>query len=215
MELYPFDDAYVARLRAGDPFTQKHFHDYFSRRLKSKLYNRGMRAGYEIEDSVQDVFLRAWRIILSADGIRDGRTLGSFMNSICNHVFSEWLRRKKPEPIKPEHEQLADQAEDAFAVLVRAEDRKKVMRVLERLPQRDQYLLKATYWEECDKDEISRVLSVDPNYLRVLLFRARARFLGEWEREEAEEKEEGRGKENGQDEGQGIGQENGQENDDV
>ena len=189
MPFYTFDDEYVARLRAGDRFTQKHFHDYFDHRLKSKLYNRGVRSRYDIEDSVQDVFVRAWRTILASDGIRDGRTLGSFMNSVCNHVFFEWLRRKKTEPIDPEHEQLADEAEDAFAALVRVEDRKKVMRVLARLPPRDQKLLQMKYLGERDNEEICRELSVDSNYLRVLLYRAMAKFRSEWEREEGKDKE--------------------------
>lgn len=186
MALYPFDDAYVARLRAGDPASWKHFLDYFGRRLKSKLYNRGMRG--DIEDSVQEVFFRATRTILSTEGIRDGRALGKFMSTTCVYVFLESLRQKKTESIDPEYD-LVDPAENAFGALVRDEDRKKVMRVLERLGQRDQYLLQATYWEEGDKDEISRMLSVDPDYLRVLLHRARAKFLSEWEREKGKERE--------------------------
>lgn len=181
MELYAFDDDYVARLRSGDRFTQKHFHDYFDPRLKSKLYNRGVRSRYDIEDLVQEVFFRAWRTILSSEGIRDGRTLGSFMNSVCNHVFFEWLRQKETEPIKPEHELMVDAAEDAFTALARGEERQSVMRVLERLSARDQSLLQAVYWEELDKDEICRKFSVSRNYLRVLQYRAVAKFLREWD----------------------------------
>ena len=37
MELYAFDDDYVARLRAGDRFTEEHFLRYFNELLQIKL----------------------------------------------------------------------------------------------------------------------------------------------------------------------------------
>ena len=65
MELYTFDDAYVARLRAGDRFTEEHFLRYFGALLQIKLRGR-LRSQQGIDDVRQDVYLRVFRAIRSA-----------------------------------------------------------------------------------------------------------------------------------------------------
>ena len=91
MELYAFDDDYVARLRAGDRFTEEHFLRYFGELLQIKLRSR-LRTSQAIEDVCQEVFLRVFRVVRSPDGIRDGRKLGAFVNSMCNNVLLEHYR---------------------------------------------------------------------------------------------------------------------------
>ena len=43
-------------------------------------------------------------------------------------------------------------------------------------PPKDRDVLRALFFEECDKDEICRRFKVDRDYLRVLVHRAKARF---------------------------------------
>jgi RNA polymerase sigma-70 factor (ECF subfamily) len=180
VELYAFDDDYVARLRAGDRFTEEHFLRYFSELLLIKLRSR-LRTLQAIEDVRQEVFLRVFRVIRSPEGIRDGRKLGAFVNSVCNNVVLESFRANgRTEALSDEHENVADDAEDIEQALMSGEIRTRVRLVLDRLARKDQELLRALFLEERDKDEVCRSFSVDRNYLRVLLHRAKEKFRSEY-----------------------------------
>jgi RNA polymerase sigma-70 factor (ECF subfamily) len=180
VELYAFDDDYVARLRAGDRFTEEHFLRYFNELLLIKLRNR-LRTLQAIDDVRQEVFLRVFRTLRSQEGLRDGRKLGSFVNSVCNNVLHESFRANgRTEALGEEHEQVPDDVEDIEQALLNGETRARVWRVLDRLPPKDQDLLRALFLEERDKDEICREFHVDRNYLRVLLHRAKEKFRGQY-----------------------------------
>jgi RNA polymerase sigma-70 factor (ECF subfamily) len=180
VDLYSFDDGYVERLRAGDRWTEEHFLRYFSELLLIKLRSR-LRTLQAIEDVRQEVFLRVIRALRSPDGLRDGRKLGSFVNSVCNNVLLESFRASgRTEALGEEHEQVPDEAEDIEQALLNGEMRKRVQRVLDRLAPKDQQLLRALFIEERDKDEVCRTFSVDRNYLRVLLHRAKEKFRTEY-----------------------------------
>jgi RNA polymerase sigma-70 factor, ECF subfamily len=180
VELYTFDDAYVARLRAGDRFTEEHFLRYFGALLQIKLRGR-LRSQQGIDDVRQDVYLRVFRTIRSAEGLRDGRKLGAFVFGVCNNTLHEHLRANgRTEALGAEHEQVADDAEDVETALLSGEKGARVLRVLDRLPAKDQDLLTALFLKERDKDEVCRAFGVDRNYLRVLLHRAKERFRNEY-----------------------------------
>ncbi len=180
MELYAFDDDYVTRLRAGDRFTEEHFLRYFNELLLIKLRGR-LRSLQAIDDVRQEVFLRVIRTIRSADGLRDGRKLGAFVNAVCNNVLLESFRANgRTEVLGLEHQEVPDDAEDIETALLSGEIRARVRHVLDRLAPKDQDLLRALFLEERDKDEICRAFSVDRNYLRVLLHRAKEKFRNEY-----------------------------------
>src|ERR1051325_1278869 len=88
MELFPFDDDYVRRLREGDRETAAHFEAYFRDLLLIKL-RRKLDSRQAIEDVRQEVFARVFAKLAE---LHDGRKLGSFVNSTCNHVLMEWYR---------------------------------------------------------------------------------------------------------------------------
>jgi RNA polymerase sigma-70 factor (ECF subfamily) len=180
VDLYTFDDGYVERLRAGDRWTEEHFTRYFSELLLIKLRSR-LRTLQSIDDVRQEVFVRVLRALRSPDGLRDGRKLGSFVNSVCNNVLLESFRANgRTEALGDEHEEVPDGAEDIEQALMNGEMRKRVQRVLDRLAPKDQALLRALFIEERDKDEVCRSFSVDRNYLRVLLHRAKEKFRAEY-----------------------------------
>ncbi len=180
MELYAFDDDYVTRLRSGDRFTEEHFLRYFGELLQIKLRNR-LRTSQAVEDVCQEVFLRVFRVVRSPEGIRDGRKLGAFVNSVCNNVMLESFRANgRTEALSEEHEAVPDSGEDIEQALMNGETKARVRRVLGRLSLKDQQLLQALFFEERDKDEVCRTFSVDRNYLRVLLHRAKEKFRNEY-----------------------------------
>jgi RNA polymerase sigma-70 factor (ECF subfamily) len=51
-----------------------------------------------------------------------------------------------------------------------------VRQVLEKLPERDQIILRAVFLEEREKDDVCREIGVTRDYIRVLLHRAKQSF---------------------------------------
>lgn len=182
MDLYAFDDDYVRRLIEGDRWTEEHFLRYFNELLLIKLRSR-LSSMQAIEDVRQDVFLRVFRKLRSPDGIRDGRKLGSFVNSVCNNVLLESYRTKGGvESLGVQHDNVAADAISVEEALLDGETAIQVRRVLDEMEPKDADLLRAIFLEERDKNEICSEYGVDRGYLRVLLHRAkekfRSRFLG-------------------------------------
>jgi len=182
VELYAFDDDYVRRLVEGDRWTEEHFLRYFNELLLIKLRSR-LPSMQAIEDVRQDVFLRVFRTLRSPDGIRDGRKLGSFVNSVCNNVLLESYRTKGcGESLGVQHDNVAADAISVEEALLDGEAAIQVRHVLDEMEPKDAELLRAVFLEERDKNEICSEYGVDRGYLRVLLHRAkekfRSRFLG-------------------------------------
>lgn len=178
MDLFPFDDDYVRRLRQGDRETEEHFEAYFRELLLIKLRRRLARPD-AIEDVRQEVLLR---VIAKLDDLRDGRKLGAFVNSFCQHVLSERYR-DDAKALRTDHVPEPVPAPNPERELVKEETRARVRRVLCRLrPERDAEILRALFINDKDKDEICREFGIDRNYLRVLVYRAKEKFREEFGR---------------------------------
>ena len=176
MELYSFDEAYVRRLREGEPSTEMHFVAYFMQLLGIKL--RARRLGPEVvEDVRQETFIRVLRALRSESGIRQPDRLGAFVNSVCNNILQEHYRASsRMQPVEEAHLEASGKVLNLETLLITEEARKQVRATLAGIPARDRELLRAMFFEEKDKDEICRQFGVDRDYLRVLFHRARDRF---------------------------------------
>ncbi len=183
MQLYEFDDHYVRRLREADRWTEEHFFRYFNELLLIKLRGR-LRSIEAIDDVRQEVFMRVLRTLRSPEGLRDGRKLGAFVNSVCNNVLLESYRAqgRSSSLDSGEYREIPDSAIAADEALVTGETRARVRRVLQELPPKDADILRALFFEERDKDEICKEFQVDRNYLRVLVHRAKERFRQQYRR---------------------------------
>jgi RNA polymerase sigma-70 factor (ECF subfamily) len=176
MELFPFDDEYVRRLREGDRETSAHFDSYFRELLLIKL-RRKLDSRQAIDDVRQEVFVR---VFAKLPELQDARKLGSFVNSTCNHVLMEWYRIESrsdafAQAVVDPGEQVTIEEE-----LVNEERKARVQRVLGRLSPRDADILRALFIDEGTKDEVCRRFGVDRGYLRVLLHRAKKSFRSEF-----------------------------------
>ena len=180
MELFPFDDDYVNRLRARDPRTEQHFVSYLRPLLVIKLRRR-LPTHADVDDVIQTVFTAVYAALEKDHGPRDGRKLGAWVHGIAANVLSEWYRgnRHVSESLDEAKHDLAgdDDVEASFATRETVE---RVRRVVESMPRRDADLIRAVFLEERPKDEVCRAFGVDREYLRVLLHRARKRFRDEY-----------------------------------
>lgn len=178
---FEFDRAYLDRLAAGDPDTERHFTRYFGDLLSIKLRSR-LRSPAQVDDAKQETFLRVMKALRQPGGIQSPGGFGSFVNSVCNNVLFEMYRaHSRTLPLEEDvGAALPDPGVDAETAAGLDEDRALVRSVMESLPEKERQLLQWLFFEECDKDEVCRRLDIDRNYLRVLLHRAKHRFRAEF-----------------------------------
>lgn len=173
---YEFDSAYVQRLIAEDPETERHFTQYFGDLLSLKLGAR-LRSRALVEDAKQETFVRVLTSLKQKGGLASAASLGAYVNGVCNNVILELYRSgSRTEPLADDVDPPDARAADAEAMVMAGEDRFRVRRALAALPAKERELLSWLFFEERDKDHICRDLHIDRNYLRVLLHRAKARF---------------------------------------
>ncbi len=176
VERYEFDAQYVQRLTEGEPSVEQHFTSYFAPLIHIKLRGRGW-ATHEIEDIVQDTFLRVLQTLRQKGGLEHPERLGAFVCSVCNNVALEFRRNRRRHPnVDPDDPEPADESIDIHGAMV-AEERKKLVRlVLDALPASDRTLLRMIFMEEASREEVCARMNVDRDYLRVLLHRSLMRF---------------------------------------
>jgi RNA polymerase sigma-70 factor (ECF subfamily) len=175
VELYRFDENYVKRLRAADAVAERHFVSYFGELLRIKLHSRSLPHDL-VEDITQETFARVLAALKRESALRSPECLGAFVNSVCNNVLLEHYRRSGRESSLEDAQEPVDTKIDLNRGLVSAEAQHLVREILDQMSDRDRMLLKAFFLEEKSKDQICRQLSVDRDYLRVLLHRAKIQF---------------------------------------
>jgi RNA polymerase sigma-70 factor (ECF subfamily) len=185
VEFFAFDRAYLERLRAGDPSTERHFVAYFEQLLRIKLRAR-MLATDRVEDLRQETLTRVIAAVRREGGVRQPERLGAFVNSICNNVLLEYYRSSaKTQPMDDSHLEIPDKVLDLEGMLVTKESSEKVRQILKSMPWRDRELLRAIFFDEKEKDVVCKQFKVDRDYLRVLLHRAKDKFKALYEKDQA------------------------------
>jgi RNA polymerase sigma-70 factor (ECF subfamily) len=175
-----FDREYVHRLHHRDPETERHFVDYFGRLLRIKLRSR-LRNSQMVEDLTQETFLRVLTALRREDGIQFPAAFGGYVNSVCNNLLYEVNRwQSRAEFISIDQFDPPDNRVSAESVLVSEETNELVRRTLEELPWKERELLRMVFYEDIDRGDICRNFRISPEYLRVLVHRAKARLREYW-----------------------------------
>jgi RNA polymerase sigma-70 factor (ECF subfamily) len=171
MAFFAFDDLYVRRLKEHDRVTEDHFYEYF-RPLLFKTLSKSLPA-QDIDDVIQDVFIR---VLSRLHDVRDGHRFGAFVLGFCRNIVLERYREKRPEPLTDEHEQIVDKKSNTEEQMFSEEAAAAVHLTLSKLPERDASLLREFFLTGEERKDLCRRFDVSPEYLGVLLHRARKRF---------------------------------------
>jgi RNA polymerase sigma-70 factor, ECF subfamily len=171
MEFFAFDKMYVDKLREGDPQIEGHFVAYFSELIRLKLRSR-LQSREAIEDVRQETFMRVLALLRQEHGLLNPERLGTFVNSVTNHVLLEHYRAAKNREQRSEST-LDTQMSEADTDL---SSRSMILHILEGLPEVDRMLLLAVFLEGKDRAEACREFHVDESHLKALLQRARERL---------------------------------------
>ncbi len=171
-----FDAGYLALLKSGDFETEQHFEAYFSNVIWLKLRNR-VRARHLIDEIRQETFTRVINYLKSGKVIQYPERFGAFVLSVCNNVMLEVLRSESQQLRPPSNAGEPRDERVRFDADVVTDERKRMVRdVLDEMSVKDRDLLRMVFLEEADRSAISKHFSVDSDYLRVLLHRAKERF---------------------------------------
>lgn len=122
----------------------RHFVSYFGNLLTIKLRAKRLPAS-AVDEIRQETFARVLAAV-RREGIRDGRKLGAFLNTTCNHVISEYFRQTgRYAPLEDSHFERATGGVDAETRMVSLEREQRVHEALRTLAERDRYLLTALF----------------------------------------------------------------------
>ena len=175
VEFFAFDASYVEKLRAGDAHIEGHFVNYFSELIRLKLRSR-LNSKDAIEDVRQETFMRVLTLLRGKGGLRQPDRLGSFVNSVCNHVLFEHYRSQKRTEATIDEATIAGREPSALSLLEAKDTERVVRQILNQLPERDRHLLQSVLLEERNKDEVCVEFGITREYLRVMLHRAKQSF---------------------------------------
>jgi RNA polymerase sigma-70 factor (ECF subfamily) len=175
VEFQTFDAEYVRRLTDGDPETESHFSTYFGKLLALKLRSRRIDPA-RAEDVRQETLYRVLRTLRQGGGVAHPERFGAFVNAVCNNVLLERRHAGTRESAGDEPPDVPDRRMAIDDSLISAERRRLVRAVLDELSAQDREILRLVFFEDADRREISRSMGVAPDYLRVLLHRARLKF---------------------------------------
>lgn len=182
MEFHLFDSEYVRKLADGDPSTESHFSAYFGRFILTKL--RARRVSREMaEDIRQETLLRVLKSLRQGAGVSQPERFGAFVNAVSNNVMLELLHKdSRHPPVDVDTPEMPDSAVNIDVTLVTEERKRMVAEVLDELSPKDRKILRMVFFEEADRQSIARIFQVEPDYLRVLLHRAKSKFLAAYVR---------------------------------
>jgi RNA polymerase sigma-70 factor, ECF subfamily len=176
LEFHAFDANYVQRLTAGDAATEAHFSAYFSKFLFLKMRSRTGSQEW-LDDVRQETLFRVLKALRQGSGVTQPERFGAFVNAVCNHVMLEFSHQRSRHPLAAEDApETADERVDLDASLVTTERKRLVAQVLDELAPKDREILRLVFFEELERGAICDRLGVEPEYLRVLLHRAKSRF---------------------------------------
>jgi RNA polymerase sigma-70 factor (ECF subfamily) len=174
LEPLRFDENYVGRLKARDPQTESHFAAYFSELLLIKL-RKTVRSPQLISDVRQETLLRVIETVRKG-GLTHPERLGAFVCAVSNNVLLEHLRAEGRFEGGGALFEPADEHITADQELINQDRQRLVQSILAELSDKDRVLLRMVFFEETSREEVCRRLDVTPEYLRVVLHRAKARF---------------------------------------
>ncbi|MGI9549596.1 MAG: RNA polymerase sigma factor [Aurantibacter sp.] len=131
----------------------------------------------EAEEISQDTFIKIFK---SLDKFKGDSKFSTWVYRIaynsCLDRIKTYKRQYATVGIDEFTENQVKTLETAFDLMERSDREKSVKECLHRLPEDDCVLITLFYYEELSLEEISKVIGIDPNNVKVKLFRARKRL---------------------------------------
>lgn len=167
------DDALMRRVAARDGAAFKALVEAYAAR-PHRIAWRMLGDASEAQDVAQEALLRLWNIAPAWQGKgRDGHGgVAAWLTRVATNLCLDRLRRRVRIADEPVPER-ADAAPLADAVLAAEDERARVKRALEALPERQRAAIVLTYYEEMPNLAAAELLGLNIKAFESLLLRAR------------------------------------------
>ena len=170
-----FDTQYLIALRLGRQDAENLLYATFHSKLKRVLRTR-LHSSDAAEDACQETLLRVFTYFRSGKTLRSAASLPRFIESVGRNVALERVRTEARHPPLPETlPETADPAGTPEDSLLVQERRRLIHGALCTVSDADRRLLRGLLLEEKRRDAVCAEFRVNRDYLRLLVFRARAR----------------------------------------
>ncbi len=163
----------VQEAQRGDPEAFKTLFERYVR-LVAVLFYQKISQPQEIEDLVQETFLKAWGALSE---LRDPRSFLPWLLRIAQRVATDWHRRVGREKATTGHllDELAGRTAQGDAV-VEAESHRRLLRALGKLPERYRRVVTLRFLEGLTPHQIATQLGEPDGTIRNRIFRGLQRL---------------------------------------
>ena len=177
---FTFDAEYLARMRARDPATLKHFYEYFALPIRNKVAHSVPFK--DVEDLVQDVFAAVLSRIDAGEPREPAKTPGYVLHTCQHLIYHHWRREKKDSVLIPEVPEFVDLRESVEARLISSLSSQPVKQIMEQLPARYREAIHRKFVLEQDTPTAAKAMGTTTQNFRLILFHAMRRFRELWKR---------------------------------
>lgn len=152
--------------------------------LKDKLYRLALRITLDTaqaEDIVQETLIRVWS---KRDDLEAIETIEAFCLTICRNLALDYLAKKETqnEPLDDSYDTAFDNAYTPLQSLSLDDKRTWVMKLFNQLPEKQKSVMQLRDIEGKSYKEISEVLNITEEQVKITLFRARQHIRQEFEK---------------------------------
>ncbi len=170
------DQDYILKILEGD--IQKF--SILVNQYKDLVYTLAFRMCKNKEDAEevsQDTFIKVYK---SLNKFKNESKFSTWVYRIAYNTCLDNLRKNKRQQqtisINEYTENQLKTLDNALDTMEKEEKKQAIQNCLQLLPSNDSFLLTLYYFEELSLDEISKIINVKPNYVKVKLFRSRKKL---------------------------------------
>jgi len=149
--------------------------------LNGKLYHYAylmLKDRSEAEDAVQEVCLRLWKI---RDSLEQYNSIEAFAMKVTRNWCLDRIKARKPvyiESYNPLYDRKSDET-DPHRALENSDTLNLLFTILDKLPEQQRIIIQLRELENMEFEEISEIMDLNINTIRVNLTRARNRIREE------------------------------------
>lgn len=170
------DQFYIDKINAGDTQAFAVLVNRY-RNMVFTLALQMLKNREEAEEVSQDTFIKVYKYI---DKFKGDSKFSTWVYRIaynaCLDRIKTYKKHKNTIGIDEFTENQVKTLETAFDLMERSDREQSVKECLQRLPEDDAALITLFYYEELSLTEISEIIGIVPNNVKVKLFRARKRL---------------------------------------
>lgn len=170
------DQYYITKIVAGDTKAFAVLVDRY-KDLVFTLALRMLKNREEAEEVAQDTFIKVFKSLSKFKGDSKFSTwIYRITYNSCLDVLKKYKQEYSTVVLDEFSERELATLDNAFDALAEKEQRQAIDDCLDRLPKEDSFLLTLYYFEEQSLDEISKIIGLTANNVKVKLFRSRKKL---------------------------------------